>query len=582
MSYTRHDFQPGQHLYAAQLNKMDAQIAENSTTISGITEQTGGTVIKSKNIFDPAFLTGAGWTYDAETDTLSGTPMQIRQNLNYDIPVPIDIYKPYIITCLAWTDGNQSASGNGMKLRFDYADGSRVEKVMPNATATPTRFLLGTSGVASLATKPISSLKITYESAGDNVWHMQNLMLVQDFSTDTSYVPEYEPYGYIVIGGETTAVDKVAREPKAYPDWMDGRYFNHINVSKYSNVNVPSQSIADVARSRRLGFNSMELNCHKTSDGHYITIHGNNGKFGQQVVLTDGDTSIQNVSISSVTLDYIKENVRYTSNYAQYRTSIPTLEEALYECRINGIHPYIQYVDSGVIEIADRILGRFGYALGTYDGGRPDGFDGVCVTWLKIADKEQLMQKIDSIGGLVYCGLDVTNSAFSGYSENDWRELTSMMHSKGYRCSFAAGYSNPPLTQKLFSCGFDLAASGWEIPDMESGNLYEVRQTPTFDGFSHAGTVTDGILYLPVTKNIGIPDSVTIPSVYLGGASLHVRFKGTLHIGLGRYIDHDFVSDGKHEIWVSSFYEGAAPRFYAKAIGDTCEIYEIEFKSCRM
>lgn len=571
----------------SQLNEMDEQIASNNELITNVSEPIE-TKELSQNLFNPKILTDAGWTFDENTGEFVGTVYQIRMFYDWIIPFVWVSNQPYLLSFDAYTEGNQGTNGDGLIVRWRYGDDAFNQFMLKNDTTAWKTVKAYTYTDSLSAHGGVQKLIFSYGSNGENRWHLRNVMLTPTaYKEDKDNFVPYEPYGY-KISNERTAKDITARKQDiesrklAYPEWMNKRYFHHIGVSKYTNVIIPSQSLADVSKAKRLGFDVIELNVHKTSDGKYITIHGNQNKFGQQVQLTDGSTTIQNELISSKTYDYIKENVRYASDYEQYRTTIPTLEDMLYECKIHGIHPYIQYADDGVIPIADKILGKGQYILGTYEDDRPDGYDGICMAWLKISNLDDLMKKADKTGGLYSCGLDVTNSAFSSYTDDEWRNLTSALHERGYRVNFAPVYANPPKTQKMYEYGFDLSSSGWEINDFDSGNLKDISSDLTFAEFTHAGTVTDGVLLLPSTKNISPLNGGDIPTVFLGGASLSVRFKGTLHIGLGRYIDHDFVSDGKHEICLTSFFENAKPTFYAKAMSEGLEIYDIRFKASRM
>lgn len=354
-------------------------------------------------------------------------------------------------------------------------------------------------------------------------------------------------------------------------------FAHHLGVSNTSNIIIPSQSIFDIQRAKRLGYKVMELNTMKTSDGYLITNHGFNGKWGSQFYSLN-DTDISDVAVSSMTLAEIKENVRYNSIYSKYRVAPPTLEEALKECKRVGIVPLIQW-KTGVKETADAIMGEGNYIAGIYQDNRGDKTDGVCSSWLTITDTDELIAKCDASGGAYAAVLNVSASAYSSFTETDWYNLASAVHSAGYLIGCA--YASPTLIPVLQRAGFDLFIASFNINDIASGNLCNLFGEAEFSAFTTTGTVTDNSIVLSATQTI-IPTE-TLSSVFLGGGHLQIRFSGDIIVHLGKYINeaYNFTSDGSETFDFTTFFENEIPTFRVSARQATT-VYEINYKASAM
>ena len=359
-----------------------------------------------------------------------------------------------------------------------------------------------------------------------------------------------------------------------------GKYFSHIGVDKSDNIIIPCQSIADVARSRRLGFKVMELNVRKTSDNKYVCLHGIQGAFGYQFVDTNGD-SVADVMVNSLTLQEIKDTIRYRSIYPKYRTAPFTLQELLYECKRQGIIPLVEYQSSysDEVEILDSIMGKGNYILSLYNGVRGKITDAPLASWLTINDADALVNHCNSSGGAYMAGINATDSAYSSFTDADWTNLIDAVHKAGYPVSFVSGYTGEVLSQRLLGLGFDASGSSWNINEIETGNLCNLFADADFADFNTDGTVSNGTLSLSVGDTI--EPSVELSQVFLGGGSLHITFNGTILITMGDYIYASFTSDGSKDMWFSTFFEESVPTFNITAEANT-EVYDITYKASKM
>lgn len=353
-----------------------------------------------------------------------------------------------------------------------------------------------------------------------------------------------------------------------------GIFFSHIDVDYYDGLIIPSQSIFDIRRAKRLGFKMMELNARKTSDGVFYAFHGHQNCFGNAFYSVD-NSDISNINVSTVTSEYIQTNIRYNSKYEKYRVSPTTLEDALIECKKNEIVPLVEY-SSGIIDLIKSVMGDNNYLIGTYTNDRtPDLGNCVCVSWIT-GTAEEVVEKAKKSKAPYVCGINVTNDMYSNYTENDWKNFIQKIHKAGYFVS--CSYQKPLLGTKLLNSGIDIMASHGEINEIESGNIFDFESGVNFSNFTTSGEILNGVLNLATGQTVkptGIDETV-----FLGGSSIHVIFNGKIHVKMG-IVDADFESDGSKDIWLSSFHQESVPTFEITAI-DKSNILELSYKASEM
>lgn len=355
-------------------------------------------------------------------------------------------------------------------------------------------------------------------------------------------------------------------------------YYDHLFIDKINgeNVIIPSESIYSVAISKRLGFDMLELNVKATSDAQFVVMHGDGEKFGKQFEHVDGITDISATAINSVTLAWIKENVRYKSIYAKYRTAPSTLEEMLYECKRNGIIPFVQRIDIKVdnvwtnsIPVADRIMGEGNYV--SYGGAAKRETSALIYYYGAESNINDILAICNKYGAPFIYGIN----GVTKFTDDELRNIVDTLHNKGYFVGFAGCYQNEPLNQKLLNMGFDVSASGWNVPVFTDSNIV---CADSFDQFTHNGTVNDSELTLSVGNTVSIAHSGNIPFLSVG--LLQIRFTGKLNIKMGDYINDEFVSDGDSAMTLTTYYMEKAPVFSITAVEGTT-IKDILFKAAK-
>lgn len=440
-----------------------------------------------------------------------------------------------------------------------YGSISKLDNTTPDYISTP--FL--NKQVATLVYTPTEDITINitarFNEAGDY--------------TVTCYISEDGKADEILSASDISMLLRNSVNT-AYARDLPKRFAYHFGVSYYSGMVIPSQSVFDIQRAARLGFKTIEFNVQTTSDGALVVGHGENDNFGWAFYAIDG-TDITETPFNSVTLDYIKTNIRQRSTKDKYKVAPLTLEEALLCAKNYGLVPYVANT-TGARDIADAIMGKDNYILGSYTGDRPSDFSGTMSSWLAIAGKEQLLAKCNASGGAYVAGINVRNSVYADYTEADWKEVVTLLHDNGYKVS-SAYIGNPNLQKTLFDAGFDYIFSEYQLNDFGVGSICNLDAGDTFADFTHSGTVTDGVLDLADGQTI--QPSETYESC-LGGGILDIRYEGIIKVALGKGLDGTVMveSDGNEMRRFSSYYNDTQATFKIASVGVT-KIYSLSFKA---
>ena len=321
---------------------------------------------------------------------------------------------------------------------------------------------------------------------------------------------------------------------------------------------IASESVEDVELAARLGFNFVEANIWETSDGHFVCIHGTNGTFGPEVKSINSEVittqELRKIAISSVTLDWIKNNVRYDSEYQQYQTTIPTLEEFCMTCKQNSIG-----ILAGVagkreaVEICMKYLSNNIVVYGPPDDIR-DYFKGYVLTWNNTsgATMKSLLRKAQFFGPPYICSLG--GKVIAELEEREeLDDFIQIMHRNNYLVGWASVYSREIDSMKYLKAGMDVSGSGHEVNRFDSNHdfydLDDINHLP-----SSTGIMSDGTLRLSAFNTVTCGSSEVIS---VGKGSLSIRFKGTIRINFGSMGNsgdrYELKSDGD-ELFVFSDY----------------------------
>jgi hypothetical protein len=359
------------------------------------------------------------------------------------------------------------------------------------------------------------------------------------------------------------------------PFRFGGQFWAHMFINKIAqdstNVIIPSESLADIRIASRMGFNVIEANVHATSDGKYIVIHGIAGTFGYEVTDLNGEFTYADTAISSKTLNWIKTNIRYRSDIARYRTTIPTLEEFLTECKICGMIPLAQANTEDLASILDKYMGYGNYIA--YNGTRALT-NAPITTYKKLTTKAEILADCKSYGVPYIYSMGNMDS----FTDEELLDIVHTLHQEGYM--LASAYGNYQWGNRAIRLGFDMYASDFFVPKLACGNICNYNSDATFSDFNITGasvgnsviTMANGATITPM----GITDSV-----FAGIGDLRIVFSGKLTLTI-RGASQTIESDGTHEMVLSSYYINEVPTFTLTGTTTNTTIYDITFRASKV
>lgn len=318
---------------------------------------------------------------------------------------------------------------------------------------------------------------------------------------------------------------------------------------------IASESLEDIAMMARLGYTIIEANIHQNASGDFVVIHGNTGEgavtFGNEVIDISTQQLGSEIVISETTTEYMKTNIRYNSDIAKYRSSVPTLEEFCQCCKENNIGLFAGTANADAIAICRKYFGDDVILYNPPTSVRNDvDFRGLIFRWNNRADNtpEGLLAQAETTGAPFMCGLGPTPLAnFKNNEQLD--DFIAQMHNKGYLVGIAAVYQNEEEVRDFFRRGGDFAAAGHEVNPFESN--YELFDIDYPESITTTGEIADGVATLTDSQTITCGSTSAIP---LGKGSLVVRFSGTIEVLFGSQSTRTITSDGTEYINVTDYF----------------------------
>lgn len=366
---------------------------------------------------------------------------------------------------------------------------------------------------------------------------------------------------------DTVMASENSRVVSGYENpFIDKPVYDHLFVSS-DPITVPHESIHHVRLSGRLGYKVIEANIAKTSDGVFVVNHLQGYKFGRYFTHVDGVTDISDTPISSVTWDWIVDNVRYASTIARYRTRPCRLEEFLSECRKVGVIPFVTSSNMDAVKIVDEYMGRDNYIA--YGGNRTKLPTAVIYHWVGKTTKQGVIDYCESIGRPFIYGM----SNPTEFTDEQLMEIVSELHERGYwiGCSYkdASWY-------KYAAMGFDFNGSQYQCNRIDHPDVINATSVVDFSAFTvDGGEQTDSGLYFANEGSIA-PAVESVPNgVYV--ADVEVNFNGSITVpAIGEMAGGTYESDGKSPWFESVPVIGSNP-IATIAVGAGTTIRDISY-----
>ena len=384
------------------------------------------------------------------------------------------------------------------------------------------------------------------------------------------------------IEGQVFPEDKNVKIARLYGTKFYGHLFID-GIAQDATPIIPSESLAEIQLTKRLGFTIVEGHLKKTADGRYIVMHGVSGNIGYELITANNGEFTPNIPISSLTFDEIRTGYVYRSTEQKFMTPVVSAEEWLTACKIAGITPLVMCEDDDAVDLVKSYCGE-DFIL--YNGTR-EQHSGIMFIYRNslgdtVADAKSA---IDSIYDEIGLPLIIEAFTVTQYTDAEFSEIIQYAHSKGILFGTANCYYNIASSRIIKSqiCGVDIAASGWEVPAFENGNLLNLSSDFDFSEYTSAGTESNGMLQLTSGQTVTIG---TQQSVSLGKGIVKIVYSGRITIDLGRYWKYGttsgkrYDSDGTQELVFSTYYLDEEPTFLITALSATT-IKSLVFKSSR-
>lgn len=324
--------------------------------------------------------------------------------------------------------------------------------------------------------------------------------------------------------------------------------YDHLFVGRTgASCTIPHESLYHVRLSRKLGFSVIEANLHKTSDGVFVVNHMSSGKFGGYFHHVDGSTDISGVAVSSVTWDWIVQNVRYNSCFAKYRTRPCRLEEFLSECRQQDIVPLATSADPDAIAIIESYMGKNNYIA--YNATRDDAPSATIYHWVTRSTKADILAYCESIGRPFIYGM--TNP--TSFTDEELEDIVGTLHAEGYW--IGASYADADWS-KYSAIGFDVNGTQSGVNRISHGDVCDIDSTLGFSGYTVTNaTESGGVLTFSENGSVTPNISLTPSGMYL--VDVEVVFNGTMTVpSIGERSGATYTSDGSCPVFITAFVFG--------------------------
>lgn len=298
-------------------------------------------------------------------------------------------------------------------------------------------------------------------------------------------------------------------------------FYHHMNQESATPF-IPAQSIFDLYYAKSLGFDMIEVNPHKCSDGVFICKHGISGKLGNGITSIDG-VDYSETLITEVTSAWIRENISYDSCMNKYKGKIPTLDEFCLECKKLSMKIKIATLDA--VDVARKYLPD-DMILST-QSIRGDFRGTIEYVWESTQSIDDCISRCKAIGTPL--NIVIMAGEFSSHTDDEIKELCYKAHCNG----FTVGMVYPTQSDiiRALSLGVDVIGSTINcINHFEVGNDLNICRLDdslivkdsdvTYDS-------TNETLTIPANSKVQISNT---KQFNVSMISMRIRFKGKIDI----------------------------------------------------
>ena len=325
--------------------------------------------------------------------------------------------------------------------------------------------------------------------------------------------------------------------------------YDHLFLSD-NPITVPHESLYHVRLSHRLGYNVIEANLMKTTDGVFVVNHLQSGKFGRYFQHVDGETDISDIRLDSKSWDWIVENVRYVSTIARYRTRPCRLEEFLAECRQNDVIPFVTSSAPEAIAIVRQVMGDGNFIA--YNATRANCPNDIIYHYVGKTTKQEIIDYCESMGRPFIYGMSNPGS----FTDAQLAEIVGELHARGYW--IGVSYQDDKWW-KYKALGFDVNGSQHQANRLDHGDALNATSVTDFSQFTvSGGTQTDDGLVFSSGGTIAPTTGTVADGVYV--VDIECRFDGSITVpAIGELGSFTYTSDGSYPFFESVPVVGGNP-----------------------
>lgn len=309
--------------------------------------------------------------------------------------------------------------------------------------------------------------------------------------------------------------------------------YHHLNqetAEKAERCDIPAQSLYDINYAKSLGFNMIEVNPQKCSDGVFVCKHGVSGALGYGLKAADGE-DYSTTAFTSVSSDWLRSNISYDT-IDKYSGHIPTLEEVCAECK--KLSMMIKVSGMEAIEVARKYLPDDMIWATLWNADRGD-FRGIIE---KVWDNTSTTID-DCIAVCLTIGkpLNIVIAAGTTPTDDEVKELVQKAHKNGFTVGMV--YPTSADIVKALSLGVDVLGS-----TMHNINLFDVGDVLNIRHLSDPNIeLSTGAEYDSVNDIITMANGSTInvpaDNMISGKLSLRIRYSGSVTINGDLTYDSD-------------------------------------------
>lgn len=295
---------------------------------------------------------------------------------------------------------------------------------------------------------------------------------------------------------------------------------------------IPENCPAGVVYARRYGFRAIECDAHYTKDSVLVLMH--DATINRTMRLRNGYLPIpEPVHYADLTYQELCEHYVLSSSDPALRTSIPTLEEELLECRRQGILPMLHTDVFEAYAMAQRILGDNYIAFdGNYAAVSQARSLGNClILWDPgIRTPEEIIPMLQAIGGP--CGVS------SMRRDLLTRDFIHALTSQGFHVQSSI-FPTPHEMQAIHDGATIILSDFCLLPYARHG--HSTARVQKKDLFMNTG---DTLLW-------------TMPSAEHSSLHLQIQFAGSLEIIVDERRKYEITSSAE-ETWINGWrHQGA-------------------------